>query len=301
MAAGGSGGYRRAMSNPPHALRRRGAAWGAAATAVLLLATACSGPNRPEPPFPSPSPSATPSATPVLVIGTVDTGSQTQTLALRHLATTSGNVLARIQDGTQLEIHCTVTGQGIEGTQGSTTVWDEVLFEGRTGYVSAAYLRSGTDPTIPVCAARPTQVATPLPLPAEVTSDPGARIVALARSQRGVAERRNECNPYGPCVPWDASFATWVWRQAGLDAPETTSAAELYRWGERQGRAYTGLDDVTPGDLVLHGTGPEATQRVDILIEAHPDRLRVIGGDADDRVVERDVYRDDVYGWVDAR
>ena len=81
-------------------------------------------------------------------------------------------------------------------------------------------------------------------------------IVAKAQSQLGVSETGSNCNPYGPCEYWCALFATWVWRQAGVDIPSYGFTGDIYTWGQQHGLVRS-LSQIQPGDIVLFGTGPQ--------------------------------------------
>lgn len=155
--------------------------------------------------------------------------------------------------------------------------------------------------------------------PATASQQPGTRatgdeVVRIAREQLGKGENPPGSNcsefddgtDYG-CVEWCALFATWVWNQAGIDIPRYAFTGDMYTWGDHNGRSRwvqgKPLGDISPGDAVLYGTGPsgpESSTHVDIVTEVHPDHLRVIGGNVDEKVTERDVPRAGIYGWVDA-
>jgi hypothetical protein len=110
-------------------------------------------------------------------------------------------------------------------------------------------------------------------------------IVNVAASQiEGDPDRGAFCNPYGPCEPWCALFATWVWRQAGVDIPEYAFVGAVYDWAA----AYTAVvasDDLpAPGDEVLYGTGPQsvaASPHMGIVVQVWRDGfIDTVEGDA---------------------
>lgn len=85
----------------------------------------------------------------VPLCGTVATNGST--LTLRSEASTGGSALADIPNGTVLALECRASGQSISGSQGTTAIWDKVRYGSATGYVSAAYVVSGTSTAIPAC------------------------------------------------------------------------------------------------------------------------------------------------------
>jgi len=110
-----------------------------------------------------------------------------------------------------------------------------------------------------------------------------ARIVAIARSQLGVASRPpgSECNPYGPCEPWCSLFATWVWRQAGVAVPTLPFSGALFSWAQSRGLAYPPTATPQPGWAVFFGSGPEnpSTSLHVALVEAvYGGRITLING-----------------------
>lgn len=272
-----------------------------AAAAVLLAGCAQVPPGTaPAPETRTPTASPTPTFGPQELV--VRTGSARTTLKLRHVPATDGNVLARIRDGTTVTVRCRVDGELISGTQGETGSWDRLTFEGHDGFVSAAYVEGGAGRAVGPCSGRvPAIVDQPFALPQKLPAQRPERIVAVARSQVGVAEGVRNCNPYGACTAWSALFAAWVWQRGGLDAPGFYSARELYRWGGRQDRARQGSEGVGPGDLVFRGLDAGArSARVDVVVSVRGDRVRVIGGDVHDRVGDRSIALESVEGWLNA-
>lgn len=276
-----------------------------ATAAVVALTAGCA---QVPPGTPPVTATPTPTASPQQEFGPQDlvvrTGRAKTPLSVRHVPSTDGNVLARIPDGTTITVPCRVDGELISGSQGDTGSWDRVTYRGHVGFVSAAYVEGGAGRAVGPCPGRvPAIVDEPLPLPKTLPKDRGKRIVSVARSQLGVAEGSRDCNPYGPCTRWSAFYAAWVWREAGVQAPGFWLTGELYRWGQNRDRAHPGTDGVGPGDLVFHGTGPGTSQtsvHVDVVIAVEGDRLRVIGGNVHDRVTERRITTDGLYGWLDA-
>lgn len=246
-------------------------------------------------------PSSSPTPTPTPVTLTVDSGKVA--LRLRHVPSPTGNELARIPSGSAIIVDCVVKGASVTGSQGTTDRWGHAAFQGKSGYVSAAYL-SGPSGTLPDCPVVPEIATKPKPLPTASGGSVGATVVAIARSQLGVAERGTNCNPYSTtCEEWCAHFAAWVWQKAGIKIPDRAFTGDLYVWGGDNKRSHAGTDGVAPGDLVFYGTAPrnpKTSTHVDVVVEVLPDRLRVVGGNVSDQVLERDVPRTGIYGYLRA-
>ncbi|HOA89422.1 CHAP domain-containing protein [Propioniciclava tarda] len=280
--------------------RLRLLAWAASAA----LTAGCAVPSL----LSSPSPSAgtpTPTATPTTFTVTVASG--TATLKVRHIPATTGNELGQIPPGASVIVDCRAKGTLVSGTQGSTATWDYLTYNGAAGYIAAAFVEGGDAARIPACPYSATAAPTPLPLPAGTPSaaDVGAIAAAIASSQLGVAETPTNCNPYSKvCEAWCGHFATWVWQQAGVKIPDYGFTGDIYAWGKKKGKAHPGTAGVGVGDVVLYGTGPgsvKSSTHVDIVVAVFPDHLRVIGGNVDDRVTERNVPLTGIYGWVGIR
>lgn len=94
------------------------------------------------------------------------------------------------------------------------------------------------------------------------TSQRARDIIAAARKELGTRENPpgSNRNPYGPTAPWCSSFATAMWRKAGVKIPILPFTGDVYNWGREHGKAYGGndLDRVRPGDVLLFGTGPSS-------------------------------------------
>lgn len=84
------------------------------------------------------------------------------------------------------------------------------------------------------------------------------KILQAARSQLGVQEWGNNCNPYGPCEYWCALFASWTWRKGGINFSTAFSGA-FYTYGTNHGTLHSGLSNPQPGDAIMFGTGPQNT------------------------------------------
>lgn len=86
-------------------------------------------------------------------------------------------------------------------------------------------------------------------------------ILKAARKEIGTRESPpgSNNNPYGPTAAWCSSFATAMWRKAGVDIPIYPFTGDVFHWGERNGHAYHDLSNVRAGDVLLFGTGPQNT------------------------------------------
>ncbi len=129
----------------------------------------------------------------------------------------------------------------------------------------------------------------------------GNEIVRIAESQLGRAESPlgSNCNPYGPCVEWCSLFVAWVWEKAGVPLKGGTApyaySGSIYEWAKAHesgpslpGGAAPGEPPFSqaepngarvlpptatpaPGDAVLFGAGPQASDHIAIV-------ERVLGG-----------------------
>jgi len=126
--------------------------------------------------------------------------------------------------------------------------------------------------------------------PAEARARGRARtVVSAARGQLGVREDPpgSNRNPYGPTAPWCSSFATAMWRKAGVDIPLLPFTGDVFRWGQRNGKAYTALSAVRPGDVLLFGTGPQSpstSTHIGIVEKVSGDTVTLIEGNSGDGV-----------------
>ncbi|MFJ5779557.1 peptidoglycan-binding protein [Streptomyces sp. NPDC093094] len=116
------------------------------------------------------------------------------------------------------------------------------------------------------------------------------KIIQAARSQLGQHEWSTNCNPYGPCVPWCALFASWTWRQAGVNF-STAFSGDFYYYGRNHGTLHNGLSNPQPGDAIVFGTGPQNTStsvHVGIIEKVYSDgSVDTIEGNASDQVMRR--------------
>lgn len=115
----------------------------------------------------------------------------------------------------------------------------------------------------------------------------GPSVVATAASQIGpdTADGRGAyCNPYGPCEPWCALFATWAWDAAGLTVPQFAFTGFVYDWALPRGEVLPPGAMPGPGDGVLYGTGPQSTAtsvHMGVVAQVWPDgAVDTVEGDA---------------------
>jgi len=121
-------------------------------------------------------------------------------------------------------------------------------------------------------------------------------IARAALGQQGVKESKRNCNPYGPCQEWCASFATWVWQKAGVaGVPRNIHRARgLGLWGIEKGlfKARPAGTDGDPevGDWVIWGTPSAAgAGHVDIVTRVANGTIDVVGGNVDNKVTLRTI------------
>jgi hypothetical protein len=119
----------------------------------------------------------------------------------------------------------------------------------------------------------------------------GNEIVRVAESQLGRAESPlgSNCTPYGPCEEWCALFVAWVWQHAGIRMRGGTApfaySGSIYEWAKANGRVLPVGLAPAPGDAVLFGYGPTASEHVAIVEQVFPDgEIVTIDGNFGDRV-----------------
>ena len=123
------------------------------------------------------------------------------------------------------------------------------------------------------------------------SSERARDIVAAARKEIGTGESPpgSNRNPYGPTAPWCSSFATAMWRKAGVNIPLYPFTGDVYDWGVAHGKAYNShhLDQARPGDVLLFGTGPSSpstSTHIGIVESVHGDTVTLIEGNSSDQV-----------------
>ncbi len=130
------------------------------------------------------------------------------------------------------------------------------------------------------------------------------KIVDIARSQLGVREWGNNCNPYGWCDAWCAMFGTWVWQKAGVNVPQYAFTGAWFNWGLRNGHSSWGYNGVRAGDAIMYGSGPSnvnTSTHVDLVEKVNANgTLTVIGGNVSDAVTRRTINpaTAGIYGYV---
>jgi cell wall-associated NlpC family hydrolase len=119
----------------------------------------------------------------------------------------------------------------------------------------------------------------------------GADVVHAARSQLGVRENPpgSNRNPYGPTAAWCSSFATAMWRKAGVRIPVLPFSGDVYHWGQENGHAYgkNSLHEARPGDVLIFGTGPQnpsTSTHIGIVEKVEGNQVTMIEGNSGDAV-----------------
>ena len=138
------------------------------------------------------------------------------------------------------------------------------------------------------------------------TGNPSAdKILDAARGELGYQEGPGNANKYGPADAWCSSFATWAWKQAGVDIPTLPFTGDVYNWGEERGLAYgaENLNQARPGDVLLFGTGPESpdtSTHIGIVESVEGGQVTLIEGNSSDQVqrVTHPLSGDTFYGGV---
>ena len=152
----------------------------------------------------------------------------------------------------------------------------------------------------------PAPQAPPGPPPANGETE--GKILDVARGELGYAEGPGDANKYGPSAAWCSSFATWVWRESGVDIPALPFTGDVYTWGQERGLAYdaNNLGQARPGDVLLFGSGPESTStstHIGIVESVDGDQVTLIEGNSRDRVqrVTHSLSGGEFYGGVHPR
>jgi uncharacterized protein YukE len=116
-------------------------------------------------------------------------------------------------------------------------------------------------------------------------------ILSHARKEIGTRENPpgSNRNPYGPTAPWCSSFATAMWRKAGVKIPLYPFTGDVYTWGQEHGKAYGkgDLKEARPGDVLLFGTGPgspSTSTHIGIVEKVDGNTVTLIEGNSGDRV-----------------
>ncbi|MET9316415.1 CHAP domain-containing protein [Kribbella sp. NPDC003505] len=147
-------------------------------------------------------------------------------------------------------------------------------------------------------------------------ADTRTTIVNAANGEVGQQETPpgSNCNPYGPCEAWCAHFATWTWRQAGIQIPDYGFTGDIYTWGQGTGRTHDGDTGMRPGDIVLYGTGPDSTDtsvHTGVVVAVGTDgTITTVEGNSGDEVRKHGPFDPqhaenagrpaDIYAWVSA-
>ncbi|SFW84497.1 CHAP domain-containing protein [Amycolatopsis australiensis] len=128
------------------------------------------------------------------------------------------------------------------------------------------------------------------PHPSKV-SGRGQEIVQAARKELGTRENPpgSNRNPYGPTAAWCSSFATAMWRKAGVRIPILPFSGDVFHWGERNGHAYGkhSLHEARPGDVLIFGIGPQNTStstHIGIVEKVEGNQVTMIEGNSGDAV-----------------
>lgn len=91
-------------------------------------------------------------------------------------------VVACVPTNVTIAIDCTASGPSVTGPYGATTLWNHTSYAGKSGFVSDAWVYTGSwNPVAPGCSSQP-QAPAPAPAPASSRAD---RAVAWANSMIG--------------------------------------------------------------------------------------------------------------------
>ncbi|WP_280361637.1 CHAP domain-containing protein [Nocardia wallacei] len=113
------------------------------------------------------------------------------------------------------------------------------------------------------------------------------KIKGFAENELGVVEQgTNHVNrPYNINDAWCASFATWVWKQSGIDVDWSNKNLVRAVWsdGASQGLADSNMGAARPGDLVVFG----GQNHIGVVVARNGDTITTIEGNSGDAVRQR--------------
>lgn len=194
---------------------------------------------------------------------------------------------------------------------GAANYADEVMARA----VSYGFRGEGAPPPVNAKAAEPAASGGSTCGATSSGSTGGNEIVRIAQSQLGRTESPlgSNCNLYGPCVEWCSLFVAWVWEKAGVPLKGGTApyaySGSIYEWaaahdagailpgGSAPGespfsaaepngaRVLPPTATPAPGDAVLFGSGPKASDHIAIVERVFPGgQITTIDGNYSDRV-----------------
>ncbi|WP_433202872.1 CHAP domain-containing protein [Nocardia sp. CA-107356] len=110
------------------------------------------------------------------------------------------------------------------------------------------------------------------------------KIKGFAENELGVAEvGTNHVNrPYNIDDAWCASFATWVWKQSGIDVHWNNKNYVPSVWSDaaNQGLADSNMSSARPGDLVVFG----GQNHIGVVVARNGNTITTIEGNSGDAV-----------------
>ncbi|MBF6174940.1 CHAP domain-containing protein [Nocardia blacklockiae] len=110
------------------------------------------------------------------------------------------------------------------------------------------------------------------------------KIKGFAANELGVTEQgTNHVNrPYNINDAWCASFATWVWKQSGIDVDWTNKNYVPSVWSDaaKQGLADSNMSAARPGDLVVFG----GQHHIGVVVARDGNTITTIEGNSGDAV-----------------
>ncbi|WP_218003941.1 CHAP domain-containing protein, partial [Nocardia pneumoniae] len=122
------------------------------------------------------------------------------------------------------------------------------------------------------------------------------RAIQIAAGELGVREyAENRVNrPYNINDAWCASFATWAWRQAGINVPWTNKNHVRTIWSDARRMGLAGsASSARPGDLVVLNNGGH----IGMVVARNGNTITTIEGNSSD-AVQRRTYNVGASGMV---
>ncbi|MFG2042887.1 CHAP domain-containing protein [Dactylosporangium sp. NPDC048998] len=216
----------------------------------------------------------------------------------RAKSLTASYVNDKYPAGSYITITCQAYG---EFNYGGSAVWDKTSdglwvadYYVKTGYVDIFMPKCDSDPKPTNGPGNPSVPPTPA-TGSIASSEMRQKIVNAVAGQLGTHEWGDNCNPYGLngviCgSAWCSIFASWAWRQAGINIYLPYSG-DFYHWGSSHGTLRS-TSNIRPGDVVLFGTSAGASNHIGVVVDVDSSgAITTIEGNFSDQVMKVGPYQ----------
>lgn len=221
--------------------------------------------------------------------GTVHTTTGSS-LTIRSAPTAAAKSVGSVKSGAKVTIICQITGQTVSGKYGRSAIWDKIS----KGYISDAYVYTGSDHRVAPTCAKPKPPPKPKPKPTPKPTTAAAKVIAAAKSQVGHGysyswggggksgpsygiccspNHNNDKHRYGYDCSGLMQFAFWH----ALHKDVGGSTRSQYK--STSGHYHVAKSQVRPGDIIFWGHGSTTTHSAlyiggGKMIESAPPRNR---------------------------